>query len=358
MGRILLITDDPVRSLGLQGNLSDGLSCEIHDLRAAAAPVGTPTAIVTDVLDLGTASVERLRRLLVQIRHGVPLVVLLPTESPRTRLVGVALGATHTLCAPIDIDHLRDRLGAQRPPSPVAAHVEEPVPACAVRMAAEVRGFYASVFVADQPITPAVIDNGTQAIDVAIRDTGIRDWIRAVRQFDDATHQHCLLVAGLAAAFATSLGLGVQERHRVTKAALLHDVGKIHIPAAILNKPGRLDDTEMAVMRLHPEKGYSMLAEQGFEQQMLLVVRSHHEMLDGSGYPDRLKGRDIPDLVRLVTVCDIHAALIEQRPYRAPMASEAAYAILEGMAGRLDPAIVGAFRPVVAAFAPQALAQG
>ncbi|MGT2487472.1 HD-GYP domain-containing protein [Methylobacterium oryzae CBMB20] len=98
-----------------------------------------------------------------------------------------------------------------------------------------------------------------------------------------------------------------------------------------------------------------MLVDQGFEQQMLSVVRSHHEMLDGSGYPDRLKGDEIPDLVRLVTVCDIHAALIEQRPYKPPMASEAAYAILEGMAGRLDPAIVGAFRPVVTAFAPHAL---
>ncbi|MEE7491977.1 HD-GYP domain-containing protein [Methylobacterium oryzae] len=355
MGRILLITDDPARSHGLAQDLSHGLSCVIHDLRAAEPPVAVATAIVTDVLDLGSASVERLRHLLAQVRHGVPLIVLLQTDSPRTRLIGVALGATHTLCAPFDTDRLRETLGAPRAPALAAAFDDEPVPAGAVRTAAAVRGFYASVFVPDQPITPGVVDNGTQAIDLAIRDTGIRDWIRAVRQFDDATHQHCLLVAGLAAAFAASLGLGEQERHRVTKAALLHDVGKIHIPAAILNKPGRLDDAELAVMRLHPEKGYSMLVDQGFEQQMLSVVRSHHEMLDGSGYPDRLKGDEIPDLVRLVTVCDIHAALIEQRPYKPPMASEAAYAILEGMAGRLDPAIVGAFRPVVTAFAPHAL---
>ena len=355
MGRILLITDDPARSQGLAQDLSDGLSCEVHDLRAAEAPLGSATAIVTDVLDLGSASVERLRRRLAEVRHGVPLIILLQTDSPRTRLLGVALGATHTLCAPFDTDRLRETLGASRAPARGAAFSDEPVPACALRTAAAARGFYASVFVPDQPITPEVIDNGTQAIDLAIRETGIRDWVRAVRQFDDATHQHCLLVAGLAAAFAASLGLGEQERHRLTKAALLHDVGKIHIPAAILNKPGRLDDAELAVMRRHPEKGYSMLVDQGFEQQMLHVVRSHHEMLDGSGYPDRLKGDEIPDLVRLVTVCDIHAALIEQRPYKPPMASEAAYAILEGMAGRLDPAIVGAFRPVVAAFAPHTL---
>lgn len=79
-----------------------------------------------------------------------------------------------------------------------------------------------------------------------------------------------------------------------------------------------------------------MLVGQGFKEVMLAVVRSHHEMLDGSGYPNALQGGQIPDLVRLVTVCDIYGALIERRPYRAPMAGEKAYAILDGMAGRLD----------------------
>ncbi|MGU3662420.1 HD-GYP domain-containing protein, partial [Methylobacterium fujisawaense] len=130
-----------------------------------------------------------------------------------------------------------------------------------------------------------------------------------MRQFDDATHQHCLLVAGLAAAFASGLGLGPSQRQRLTRAALLHDVGKIHVPPSILNKPGKLDDEEMALVRLHPEQGYRILADQGFGQEMLGVVRSHHEMLDGSGYPDRIREHQIPDLVRLVTICDIYAAL-------------------------------------------------
>ncbi|GJD77209.1 HD-GYP domain-containing protein [Methylobacterium gregans] len=158
------------------------------------------------------------------------------------------------------------------------------------------------------------------------------------------------LVTGLAAAFAQSLGLGEQDCHRLTKAALLHDVGKIEVPSAILNKPGKLTDAEMAVVRLHPEHGYRMLAGEGFGPEMLAVVRSHHEMLDGSGYPDKLKGDDIPDLVRLVTVCDIYGALIERRSYKPPMSSSDAFAILDGMTGRLDPAVVSAFRPVAAAF--------
>lgn len=174
-----------------------------------------------------------------------------------------------------------------------------------------------------------------------------------MQRFDDATHQHCLLVAGLAAAFARSLGLGEAECHRLTKAALLHDVGKIHVPSALLNKPGKLIDAEMAVVRRHPDLGYRLLAGEGFGPKMLAVVRSHHEMLDGSGYPDKLKGPDIPDLVRLVNVCDIYAALIERRSYKPPMPSPDAFAILDGMTGRLDPTIVSAFRPVAAAFTPR-----
>ena len=170
-----------------------------------------------------------------------------------------------------------------------------------------------------------------------------------MRLFDDATHQHCLLVAGLAAAFSVTLGLSEVDRHRLAKAALLHDVGKVRVPTAILNKPGPRTEGEMAVMRTHPAEGHAMLLGGGFEDAMLTVVRSHHEMLDGSGYPDGLKGASIPDLVRLVTVCDIYGALIERRSYKPPMAAGRAFGLLQGMAGRLDGDLVRAFTPIVAA---------
>ncbi|KMO11766.1 HD-GYP domain-containing protein [Methylobacterium platani] len=349
MDETILITDDPGRSRGLARALSGSLPCVLHDLYADEAPACGATLLVTDLRDLGTEAVGRLIRLLARIRGDAPLVVLCHANSPRARMLGIMIGATHTLHAPFDVSRLREMAGASRPAVGHQAQDDaEPLAAATVRVAAEVRSFYARVFVPDRPITSGVIDTGTQAIALAINDTGIRDWVRAVRRFDDATHQHCLLVAGLAAAFAASLGLSARECHRLTKAALLHDVGKIHVPAAILNKPGRLDDAETAVMRGHPEKGYRMLADQDLEPEMLQVVRSHHEMLDGSGYPDGLKALEIPDLVRLVTICDLHAALIERRPYKSPMTSDAAYAVLEGMTGRLDAALVGAFRPVAA----------
>lgn len=244
-----------------------------------------------------------------------PLVMLLHKDAPPSRIPAVALGASLILCAPFDIPRLRAALVA---PGLVAD--PEPLPACAIQVARQARDFFATVFVPDQALTQTVVDNGTDFIGQAIHDTGIRDWVPAVRRFDDVTHQHCLLVAGLAAAFARSLGLGEAECHRLTKAAFLHDVGKIHVPTAILNKPGKLDAHEMAIMKRNLARGHAMLAAQEFHPEVLQVVRSHHEMLDGSGYS------------------------------KAPMAAEKAFAILESMTGRLDATIVEAFRPVTAAF--------
>ncbi|KTS38756.1 metal-dependent phosphohydrolase [Methylobacterium indicum] len=342
MHRILMISDNPDRSRGLARDLGDEMACEIHDLYDDA-PARPADALLADVEDHSAEALDRLRRILAVARRGAPFVVLLRRDTSRARLFGLALGASKTLCAPFDPARVRDAAGLSRP---------EALDPCSLRSSEEARQFFSTVFVPDGPVTTRVVDTGTDFIAQAVRDTGIRDWVRAVRRFDDATHQHCLLVTGLAAAFARSLGLGERECHRLTKAALLHDVGKIHVPSAILNKPGRLDAAEMAIVRQHPDKGYRMLAGQGFEPEMLAVVRSHHEMLDGSGYPDRLKQDEIPDLVRLVTVCDIYAALIEERPYKPPLPGKEAMAILDGMTGRIDPAVVAAFRPIATAFTP------
>jgi len=103
-------------------------------------------------------------------------------------------------------------------------------------------------------------------------------------------------------------------------------------------------------MRTHPVIGYDILkAQPEFSEEILDGVRHHHEYLDGSGYPDGLTASQISDLVRLLTISDIYAALIEARPYRAPMTGPAAYKILEGMEGKLEGSLVRAFRKVALA---------
>jgi putative nucleotidyltransferase with HDIG domain len=195
--------------------------------------------------------------------------------------------------------------------------------------------------------TRAEVDNATGSVVAAIADGGIRRWLDIVWTYDNATYQHCMLVTGLAAEFAKSLGVSANDQQRLVRGALLHDLGKAKIPLPILNKPGRLDPQELAVMRTHPGIGYEILREQGgYEPEILEVVLRHHELLDGSGYPDGLSGSQIGDLVRLTTICDIFAALIERRPYKQPMPPTRAFDILRDMGGKLEAALVRAFTQV------------
>ena len=132
------------------------------------------------------------------------------------------------------------------------------------------------------------------------------------------SYRHCLFVTGFAVAFAQHLGMREDDQRRLTRAALLHDVGKAFIPIAILDKPGELSDEEMAdqskpirvsaMMRCRPQAG--------FPPEMLDVVLHHHQLLDGSGLSRGSAGDRDRDIVRLTTIVDIHAALVEKRAYR------------------------------------------
>jgi HD-GYP domain-containing protein (c-di-GMP phosphodiesterase class II) len=116
---------------------------------------------------------------------------------------------------------------------------------------------------------------------------------------------------------------------------------------SILDKPGRLDPSEEEIMRRHPVIGHELLKDiSGISPEILDGVKHHHEYLDGSGYPDALMAPEISDLVRLLTISDIFAALIESRPYRPTMDRQHAYRILCGMDGKLEQSLVKAFRNV------------
>ncbi|MDP4027125.1 HD domain-containing protein [Methylobacterium sp. NEAU 140] len=346
MGELLLITDDRRRGERLARDLGAFRACRVLDLYEDPAPATTPGMILSDVSTLTSDAVLRLQRTLKIVRgESAPYLFLVHGNAARAEAQARLLGASQTLGAAaavkLIIDRL-DRLGDRTalPPPPVQ------------KRAIEARRFIAATLFADQPISPSVVDMGTDLVERAVRETSIRDWVRTVQRFDDVTHQHVLLVAGLSVAFGGALGFAARDRHRLAKAALLHDIGKTRVPPAILNKPGRLEGDELRVMRSHAAEGHAMLAGAGFEEETLAVVRSHHEMLDGSGYPDGLRGGEIPDLVRLVTVCDIYAALIERRPYKTPMPPAEALIVLGDMVSRLDGDLVRAFRPVAAAFSP------
>ncbi|MDH2401895.1 HD domain-containing protein [Bradyrhizobium sp. SSUT18] len=180
-----------------------------------------------------------------------------------------------------------------------------------------------------------------------IAEHGLSQWLTAVRRHHEGTFQHCLLVTGVAVDFGLSLGFRKSDLERLSTAAMFHDIGKARIPVAILDKPGRLDDNERALVETHPSTGYDVLKEHGnISPEILDAVRHHHEYLDGSGYPDGLCAENITDIVRILTISDIFAALIEHRQYKAAMSREAAYGILCGMRGKLEKALVASFKDV------------
>jgi len=161
------------------------------------------------------------------------------------------------------------------------------------------------------------------------------------------TYRHCLYVTGFAVAFAQHLGMREDDQRRLTRAALLHDVGKAFIPVAILNKPGALTEEETRIIRKHPRLGYEALAAQGgFPPEMLDVVLHHHEFLDGTGYPNGLQGDRISDIVRLTTIVDVYSALVEKRPHRLAFTHAKAFATMEQMTGKFDQHLLQVFRPV------------
>ena len=350
MKTLVLLTDTLARGGQLARNLNligstllvDVLDPENAKLRLAS---GTVRAIISDVSFARSSTVAALRSHLGRLRvNREPYLCLLHEDTPRGNAYARALGAARILRADQAAYNLVNALSPM-----LVEEADQPTP-----IATEVASADAAltrIFEMGRSggvIEAGLIASGAEFIESALRKTDMRTWLDVIWRFDDATHQHCLLVAGLAAGFAKHLGFRRADCRRVTQAALLHDVGKSRIPNTILNKPGRLTDGERKVMQTHAALGHEMLLGQGYGPEMLAVVRSHHEYLDGSGYPDGLQAADIPDLVRLVTICDIYAALIERRPYRKPMTGDEGFAILEGMTGKLDRDLLQAFRPVAA----------
>ena len=165
-----------------------------------------------------------------------------------------------------------------------------------------------------------------------------------VERRDGYTAEHCLRLQTLSNATALELGLGIMQQHRLNYGAYLHDLGKVKVPAEILQKPGALDEEEWAVIRRHPTYGREML-EGTYLSTAAVVVEQHHERLDGSGYPHGLAGDGILVESYIVAVADTFDAMTTDRPYRKALAHEVAYAELERFAGVHYPRdVVTAFR--------------
>ncbi|HUF92798.1 MAG TPA: HD domain-containing phosphohydrolase [Candidatus Limnocylindria bacterium] len=171
----------------------------------------------------------------------------------------------------------------------------------------------------------------------------------ALEAKDPYTRGHSERVGALGHRLAVALGMAAHEADTIAQAGLLHDIGKIGVPEAVLRKHGPLAEDEWEMMRRHPIIGAQIVAPFEFFAEGALAIRHHHERCDGSGYPDRLVGAAIPPAARVVAVADVYDALTSDRPYRGALSPPNALDLVIRQAGTtLDADVVAALVAVLA----------
>ncbi|MDR2561922.1 MAG: HD domain-containing protein [Holophagales bacterium] len=176
----------------------------------------------------------------------------------------------------------------------------------------------------------------------------INSFMRLLEEKDFATCQHSRHVSTISAKLTRYLGLGQTAVFNATLGGLLHDLGKLYIPDAVLNKMGKLDDKEYSVIKEHPEFTWMVMSGMSTFKPLSDVAIAHHERWDGKGYPKGIGGEDIPIEARVTAIADTYDAMTSDRPYRSGMSHEAAMAEIKSVAGtQLDPHLVEKFVSMV-----------
>jgi putative nucleotidyltransferase with HDIG domain len=179
-------------------------------------------------------------------------------------------------------------------------------------------------------------------------DSTLGAWAKVLEYRDKETEGHSRRLVELSTRLAEALGLSAEEITYLRRGALLHDIGKLAIPDEILLKPGALNDSERKMLEKHPVYAKQMLSQVAFLQPSIGVAYSHHERWDGLGYPEGLKGEEIPLPARIFTVVDQWDALTSDRPYRKAWTRENVITYLQDNAGKIyDPQIVNVFMTII-----------
>ena len=306
-GNVLVIDDQPSSLEALQEALRP-LGYEVWqaldgESGLVLARDRQPDVILLDVVMPGMDGYEVCRRLKEdEETRLLPVVFLTGLDSRQARINGLEVGATDFLSKPFDLVELEVR----------------------------VRNL-----VSFRRVTQDLDDAEKMLFAVA----------RTIEARDEGTGEHCDRLSRLAAHLGEHLDLSAEEIKALRRAGYLHDIGKIGVPDAVLLKPSRLTSEEWEVMRSHVEIGVSICAPLRTLRSTLPIIHHHHERQDGSGYPDRLVGDEVPLLARVFQVVDVYDALTNDRPYRKALSGSDAVAVLreEMSHGWWDATVVDAF---------------
>ncbi|MBS0530380.1 MAG: HD domain-containing protein [Proteobacteria bacterium] len=337
------VTDEPGKIPAIRAMLEPKFCVLPQVLQSDDPQTGASGVLMVDADLRDPDSVERLKRVLQIERPNPERMFVVPSHLHVMIAQAYALGATAVVSHPREIVsklvQFANNLQADEDGTDTVSPEAKSSAAAFASMFSTVRD--------GGPVNISDAEHATSQIIAGIARNGFDNWLDEVRRHHEGTFQHCLLVTSVAVGFALDIGFGESDVKRLGLSATLHDIGKARIPLAILEKPGRLDPDEEAIMRRHPVIGYDILKDiPGIDAEVLDSVRHHHEYLDGSGYPDGLAAPEISDLVRLLTISDIFAALIEFRSYKTGMSRADAYKILCGMDGKVERSLVKAFKHV------------
>lgn len=342
-----VIADKPAKISTLRAMIEERHIVTSEMLAGADLKRGGIEAVVVAVDLAAVDNISALKAVSEKLSRIPKRIFVIDNKGRLSIVQAYALGATHVFTNPVQPARLLGKLSRVEAPS--LAPSGEPLQGsleAASAGAASIAAMFSAVM-NGTTVDVADIRAAGGKIAGSVAESGLSDWLSTVRRHHEGTYQHCLLVTGVAVGFGLSLGLKNADLERLYSAAMFHDIGKATIPLAILDKPGWLDEQERALIQSHPVTGFELLrGTPGITPEILDGVRHHHELLDGSGYPDALGAESISDIVRILTISDIFAALIEQRAYKPTMARDKAYEILQGMHGKLEMPLVEAFREV------------
>jgi putative nucleotidyltransferase with HDIG domain len=317
------------------------------ELLSAATMLQSACSAVVVTADLRVVeNIAALKVMFGKLNH-VPKRIFLVDPNARLFVAqAYALGATHVFINPANHTNLLAELTDSSHSGTTLTEALHGAHEAAAVGATAIASMFSAVL-SGKPIDVGAAKGAGRRIADNVAEDGLSSWLETVRRHHEGTYQHCLLVTGIAVDFGLSLGLATPDIERLCSAAMFHDIGKAKIPLAVLDKPGRLDTQERALIETHPAAGYELLkGNVGISPEILDAVRHHHEYLDGSGYPDALCAANISDIVRILTISDIFAALIEHRNYKPTTPREQAYEIILSMQGKLERPLVEAFRHV------------
>ncbi len=224
----------------------------------------------------------------------------------------------------------------------------EPVQRSALKKTVAIFNEVPNLILEGKPIPYSDVRDSCACLVEAVRHRNFDALLDSVKGHDNYTYVHSIRVATFLSHFGHELGLRGDDLLTLATGGLLHDIGKVSIPQAVLNKPGRLNEEEVSVMRGHVVLSVDMLDHiTDVPRGVATIAAQHHEKVDGTGYPRGLKGGALNDLARMAAIVDVFGALTDRRVYKDPMPPEAALDLMTEMQGHLDQRLVRLFRDML-----------